>query len=121
MSCISRVSLCGLYLERRRSMRTKQQQQQQQQTSYTNIKIFCVITRLQSPLSYCPYIAHNTPCFYQPPPQKKKKIDNNNKCMSIVSTFCGRQENLKRTVSSIFTFAIIIQENGADNMRDCSN
>ena len=53
MSCISRVSLCGLYLERRRSMRRKQQQQQQQQqqTSYTNIKIFCVITRLQSPRS----------------------------------------------------------------------
>ena len=41
--------------------------------------------------------------------------------MSIVFTFWGRQEKLKTTVSSIFTFAIIVQENGAENMRDCSN
>ena len=41
--------------------------------------------------------------------------------MSIVFTFWGRQEKLKTTVSSIFTFAIIVQENGAENMPDCSN
>ena len=52
MSCISCVSLCGVDLERRRSMRRKQQQQQQQQTAYSNIKIVFRIIRSQSPRSY---------------------------------------------------------------------
>ena len=51
MSCISCVSLCGVDLERRRSMRRKQQQQQQQ-TAYSNIKIVFRIIRSQSPRSY---------------------------------------------------------------------
>ena len=51
MSCISCVSLCGVDLERRRSMRRKQQQQQQQ-TAYSNINIVFRIIRSQSPRSY---------------------------------------------------------------------
>ena len=78
---MSRVSLCGVDLKRRRLARRKQQQQQT-----INIKIFCVIMRLQLPRSPPP-----------PPPPPKKKVH------TLFFRFLwGRQEKLKRTVINHF-------------------
>ena len=72
---MSRVSLCGVHLKRRRLARRKQQQQQT-----INIKIFCVIMRLQLPRS-------------PPPPAPPQKVH------TLFFRFLwGRQEKLKRTV-----------------------